>query len=1046
MSVLTLLDEEDDEDAFAALPDAKPLGPRLDVLGAAGRGVVKGAIDVADSAASFARDLVDWRARPMPAWQRRIYEQEALSQDAEVAERARAYVDDYDRNVETIKAGRLQRALNREAVFNPTPGNVVNDVAYGVGQFAPAIAATAVNPALGIGVLGSSADAQGRLSEAQQLDQGVDADTAAQVGATTRAAVFIGGLLPGGVAVRAGATLGVQGASITARNLGTRLALRASSGAALNVGAGVAERVAIGSILEKAGYAEQAKAYRWDDATSLAVDALLGAAFGSVEGAPAARVGQRRKVLEDADALHARHQTAPGIPLNAAAEERHDRALALAAGQIERGDDVDLSSIFTDEDDLFAPALLDEPEARGGEDALFTPEAGQETLDRSEGDAPRFLSSDARLDAEVSAMVEEVRFLRSALPARLKARGKSLASFVVTQGGVRDDGGDVLAVLGDYKARPGLINNRRGLDVDDMARMAWEEGYFPELTSDERPSVNQFLEALDGDLRKTSPRYLGSEDAEYKELRQLLLQYERLYVDVEADEPQLRAQLRAVAQRQRLEERAAAVEVAREIDSEAPDAFGASARKWTQADEDELREGFPLFGSQRGVGGASVGVATQALRESAARAFGVGPEIVDRLLSSGKLRIVETDADARRLLDASKTDLPDGQGGIFRAATGEAVIVAANLDPATAHRVMLHEVGVHAGMRGLLGEKRFARLLGSVDAMLPQALRESAEYRELVDGLRLLGRDREALRPLLERLPSVNEKVLLSFAEAEAFSLRPEQRAEEALAYLVENAPELPLVQRVLASIRQWLWRTFGTTFGPSLTQADLQMMAVAALRRESSLAPTATGMRGVNLERDSDGRWVFRDVDAQLLQEASAEVDSGRPGETVVVFDPASIRSVHAAFDPDYLDSANLLASFGRLQPPEGRAELVREMTVAQGDDLRAAWRGDASPFIRATAEVVRDDPDLGLTIDGQSVRGAALLDAVAAQALAAQQLVPVFPEAVQCAIASGGVEAAPVAREAGDDILQAQAARIIALLGAGAGVGQVLTMDEAA
>jgi hypothetical protein len=89
----------------------------------------------------------------------------------------------------------------------------------------------------------------------------------------------------------------------------------------------------------------------------------------------------------------------------------------------------------------------------------------------------------------------------------------SLAQFVAKQGGVRDVGGD-LAFMGAnefHKDRGGkakpfqrkVINNEKGRNLDDMALRAWEAGYFP--GHQERPSINEFLDAMEGDIRGTQP-------------------------------------------------------------------------------------------------------------------------------------------------------------------------------------------------------------------------------------------------------------------------------------------------------------------------------------------------------------------------------------------------------------------------------------------------------------------------------------------------------------------------------------------------------------
>lgn len=61
-------------------------------------------------------------------------------------------------------------------------------------------------------------------------------------------------------------------------------------------------------------------------------------------------------------------------------------------------------------------------------------------------------------------------------------------------GGVRDPGGDVSAIIGGARGRPGLINNTSGRNLDDATLRAWEHGYFPEHS--ERPEINHLLDAI----------------------------------------------------------------------------------------------------------------------------------------------------------------------------------------------------------------------------------------------------------------------------------------------------------------------------------------------------------------------------------------------------------------------------------------------------------------------------------------------------------------------------------------------------------------------
>lgn len=172
--------------------------------------------------------------------------------------------------------------------------------------------------------------------------------------------------------------------------------------------------------------------------------------------------------------------------------------------------------------------------------------------------------------------------------------------------------------------------------------------------------------------------------------------------------------------------------------------------------------------------------------------------------------------DANRLLKAGRTeivqsvaDLPGGPhpadvGGMFW--RGKSYIVADNTNLTQLRGRALHEIGVHAGMRKMLGAEMYADVLARLEAKVETD-------------------------PMFKHARELAEKN----------ANKPEHVPEETLAYLVENAPELPLVRRILALVRQWLYRTTGGRY-MDLTQADLQVMAASSLRR---VAREADGARG---------------------------------------------------------------------------------------------------------------------------------------------------------------------------------------------------------
>jgi hypothetical protein len=179
---------------------------------------------------------------------------------------------------------------------------------------------------------------------------------------------------------------------------------------------------------------------------------------------------------------------------------------------------------------------------------------------------------------------------------------------------------------------------------------------------------------------------------------------------------------------------------------------------------------------------ARVEFLTQKLNE----AFGKSTQA---LLDSGKVKVVE-----------SVADLPGGpHPADVKAVTinrDQAYIVAENVSAKEARGLVLHEVGVHVGMETMLGRETFDAVLKQLD----DAITSGAEWAQ-------------AARAAVP-------------ADTPAHLVREEQ-----LAYLVQSSPELPLVKRIIAAIRAWVFKNFTSVQGVmKLTEADYQALAVSAL------------------------------------------------------------------------------------------------------------------------------------------------------------------------------------------------------------------------
>lgn len=113
--------------------------------------------------------------------------------------------------------------------------------------------------------------------------------------------------------------------------------------------------------------------------------------------------------------------------------------------------------------------------------------------------------------------------------------------------------------------------------------------------------------------------------------------------------------------------------------------------------------------------------------------------------------------------------------------------------------VMVHEVGAHYGMERLLGTELYGKLLTEV------ADRAKAGEADFAQAMRDVPMD-----------------------------TAPDKVNAEALAYLVQNRSDLPLVQRILSQIKTAIYRMLGGRF-ITLNADDLRTMAVAAIKRVGS-------------------------------------------------------------------------------------------------------------------------------------------------------------------------------------------------------------------
>jgi hypothetical protein len=103
-------------------------------------------------------------------------------------------------------------------------------------------------------------------------------------------------------------------------------------------------------------------------------------------------------------------------------------------------------------------------------------------------------------------------------------------------------------------------------------------------------------------------------------------------------------------------------------------------------------------------------------------------------------------------------------------------------------------------------------------------------------------------------------------------------KGEETLAYLVENAPNLPIVKRAISAVKNWARTTFGARL--SITESDIRHLAAKALSRESKTSERSV-REGTAYARKKQDRELGEQLGQQDLftNFGTAEVENSRKG-----------------------------------------------------------------------------------------------------------------------------------------------------------------------
>lgn len=204
------------------------------------------------------------------------------------------------------------------------------------------------------------------FSEFERLTaQGVDFRTAQEAGLVQGVTAGAGTLIPMSLGLRAGGALAesvgaqlartgesaVRNAAATAVRAAPDIAYAAGT----NTAFGMAQRGLTAKTLRDGGYNEMANQYDVFDRQSIAIDAVLGVAFGGVgrflnaRGESAATPEFSPAEVDAALAANASHHAeidvAPGVPVNVLSRDAHIQALQKAMNDVSQGRAVDVASI-----------------------------------------------------------------------------------------------------------------------------------------------------------------------------------------------------------------------------------------------------------------------------------------------------------------------------------------------------------------------------------------------------------------------------------------------------------------------------------------------------------------------------------------------------------------------------------------------------------------------------------------------------------------------------------------------------------------------------
>ncbi|HAX9045479.1 TPA: hypothetical protein JTD87_001183 [Escherichia coli] len=261
-----------------------------------------------------------------------------------------------------------QRKLAEQQVKRLTPDaattGTAGQVLYGLFDMG---GQAVVGTTLGGPVGGAAAvtSLQGFSEFERLIAQGVDFRTAQEAGLVQGITAGAGTLIPMSLGLRAGGAL-AEGVAAQLARTGESSVRRAAAtavratpdiayAAGTNIAFGMAQRGLTAKTLRDGGYSEMANQYDVLDRQAIAIDAVLGVAFGGVgrfinsrgesTSAPNFSPVDIDAALAANAAHHAEIDIAPGVPINVLSRNSHIQALRKAMSDVSQGRPVDVASI-----------------------------------------------------------------------------------------------------------------------------------------------------------------------------------------------------------------------------------------------------------------------------------------------------------------------------------------------------------------------------------------------------------------------------------------------------------------------------------------------------------------------------------------------------------------------------------------------------------------------------------------------------------------------------------------------------------------------------